>query len=402
MPVSRRKFIAGAAATVASASLANVQPVYAKENSGLRIAVIGVKGRGMSHVESIHENLVAICDVDETVLHQRASDIKKGWNRSVETFNDYRKLLERKDIDAVSIATPNHTHALITIAAAQAGKDVYVEKPVSHNIWEGRQMVAAAQKYGRIIQCGTQSRSSRSLQAGRRLRCGVALGCDSICFGYLLQATTKYWQTCDTAEDPGHDRLRPVVWTRRESRSLSSAAPLRLALGLQHRQRRHGQSGDPSNGHLPAGSWAKQTLAPRVISIGGRLGYDDAGDTPNTQVVYHDYEAAPLIFETRGLPRSKEAQANWRESMDRLPGLADRRDRAVRRGPCAGAKLPRSDCLRSDRKNRENVAGWRKSSSRELATGYCRRDASLADGSYPGRSSLEFAVPRGRYLTSIG
>ena len=93
-----------------------------------------------------------------------AKEMADKYNKKVETYTDFRKLLERKDIDAVSIATPNHIHAWVTVLAAQAGKDVYVEKPASHNIWEGRQMVEAARQNNRVIQIGTQSRSSESLK----------------------------------------------------------------------------------------------------------------------------------------------------------------------------------------------------------------------------------------------
>jgi len=101
-------------------------------------------------------NVAALCDVDSRV----SSKGLKGFDKEkikVTPYTDIRKLLENKDIDAISIATPNHWHALGTIWAVQAGKDVYVEKPVSHNVWEGRQMVKAARKYSKIVQTGTQS-----------------------------------------------------------------------------------------------------------------------------------------------------------------------------------------------------------------------------------------------------
>ena len=102
--------------------------------------------------------------MDAKVLSQRAADLKKR-KVDVTTYSDMRKLFKNKDIDIITVATPNHWHSLAAIWAVQAGKDVYCEKPVSHNVWEGRQLVKAARKYKRIVQTGTQSRSSDGLQA---------------------------------------------------------------------------------------------------------------------------------------------------------------------------------------------------------------------------------------------
>ena len=321
MPVSRRNFIATSAATVASASLAGVHQSFAANNRpDLRIAVIGVKGRGMSHVGGVGNHLVAICDVDAEILQERAAQIKEKLHRPVETFSDYRKLLERKDIDAVSIATPNHTHSLIAIAAAQAGKDVYVEKPVSHNIWEGRQLVAAAKKYDRIIQSGTQSRSSEALQQAVKFVRGGQLGKIQYALGtcykkrssigkleqpLVIPSTLDYDLWCGPAEKRGLMRSRIHYdwhWDFNTG---------------------NGDMGNQGIHQMDIARWflGEDKLAPRVISIGGRLGYEDAGDTPNTQVVFQDYANAPLIFETRGLPRSKAGQLDdWPHSMDSYRG----------------------------------------------------------------------------------
>ena len=146
--------VAGAAISMPAYSYGRVLG----SNARLRCGVIGVKGRGQDHIRGLGENVVAYCDCDESILGQRAQDKK------VKTFKDYRKLLEDKNIDAVSIATPNHQHSIMGIRALMAGKHVYVEKPVSHNVWEGRQLANAQSKYDRVVQCGTQSRSSPSLQ----------------------------------------------------------------------------------------------------------------------------------------------------------------------------------------------------------------------------------------------
>src|SRR5438128_11518007 len=128
-------------------------------NDRVRVAVCGLRSRGKDHLDAFarlpNVEIAALCDVDEAVLNKRRGEVKG----SPRTFVDVRRLLEDPTIDAVSIATPNHWHALMAIWACQAGKDVYVEKPCSHNLWEGRQLVRAAKKYQRIVQHGTQSRS---------------------------------------------------------------------------------------------------------------------------------------------------------------------------------------------------------------------------------------------------
>ncbi len=165
MSISRRDFLAATAASVGGLALAESSSALTQDTADLRVAVIGFNNQGNGHIRNLKNRVVALCDVDQLVLQKRAQQLEEEWGHRVDTYTDYRRLLERDDIDAVSIATPNHTHALITVAAAQAGKHVYVEKPVAHNIWEGRQMVAAARRYDRISQCGTQSRSSPSLHA---------------------------------------------------------------------------------------------------------------------------------------------------------------------------------------------------------------------------------------------
>ena len=142
------------------------------------MAVVGTGGRGGSHVSAFNGNfgceIVALCDADSSHVGagMKAVDKKQGQEPKFE--QDIRKLLEDKSIDIVSIATPNHWHALAAIWAMQAGKDVYVEKPVSHNVCEGRRMVEAARKYNRICQTGTQSRSTHGHAARRSSTCTTA------------------------------------------------------------------------------------------------------------------------------------------------------------------------------------------------------------------------------------
>lgn len=320
MPVSRRQFLTTTAATAASITLLSSQTSLADEVSDIRIGCIGVRGRGKSHLEAFGKNIVAICDVDENVLNKAGAKFEQEHGRKVQLFSDYRKLLEDKNIDAISIATPNHTHALITIAGAIAGKDVYCEKPTAQTIWESRQMVAAARKFNRIIQCGTQARSSESIKSAvefvRNGELGAIRYAVGTCYkprpsiGKLdtpleIPATIDYDLWCGPAEKK--DLYRPNLhydwhWDFNTG---------------------SGDMGNQGIHQMDVARWllGVDKLAPRVLSIGGRLGYEDAGNTPNSQIAYFDYPDAPLIFEVRGLPRSKQGQQRWESSMDRYRGM---------------------------------------------------------------------------------
>src|SRR5277367_6188713 len=165
MEIERRDFLktTGKAITAGAAALALSGKILGA-NDRVRVAVCGVRGRGVDHIHGFAHvpgaELVALCDVDESVLNERLGDVQKLGLPKPKGYGDIRKLLEDKDIDAISIATPNHWHSLMAIWACQAGKDVYVEKPCSHNTFEGRQLVRAVKKYNRICQHGSQSRSN--------------------------------------------------------------------------------------------------------------------------------------------------------------------------------------------------------------------------------------------------
>ena len=154
-PISRRSFVrtAGASAAALGGPLFLTRPVSGA-NDRIRVAVLGVNGRGQDHIQGFmrleNVEITTLCDPDANVLAERAKEFENQYKKKVQTVRDLRKIYDDKEIDAVSIATPNHWHSLAAIWACQAGKDVYVEKPGSHNIWEGRKMVEAAAKYNRI------------------------------------------------------------------------------------------------------------------------------------------------------------------------------------------------------------------------------------------------------------
>src|SRR6195256_1236443 len=165
--VTRRDFLKTAAATASARALSGVTFVTRPErvfgaNDRVRVAVCGLNSRGKDHLGAFSHvpnvEIAALCDVDDTVLNKRRAEV----GGSPRTFTDVRRLLEDQSIDAISIATPNHWHALMAIWACQAGKDVYVEKPCSHNLWEGQQLVKASQRYNRIVQQGSQMRSAKA------------------------------------------------------------------------------------------------------------------------------------------------------------------------------------------------------------------------------------------------
>src|SRR6202142_2229906 len=171
--INRRDFlITGAAGLTALGSAAYLgrAGLVMGANDRVRVAICGVRGRGGDHLHNYSQlpnvQIAALCDIDENVLRQRLTQMEKMGLPKPATYTDVRKLLEDKSIDAVSIATPNHWHSLMAIWGCQAGKDVYVEKPCSHNLWEGRQLLNAANRYKRIVQHGTQIRSAAAIREG--------------------------------------------------------------------------------------------------------------------------------------------------------------------------------------------------------------------------------------------
>ncbi|MGA2596239.1 MAG: Gfo/Idh/MocA family oxidoreductase, partial [Bryobacteraceae bacterium] len=171
--MERRQFFLGAAAALAAG-----KHMFASPNDTVRIGLVGCGGRGETHLKQWttlpNVELVAISDIDESHMAKFVKTVESQGKKAPASYQDMRKILDDKSIDAVSIATPNHWHALQTIWACQAGKDVYVEKPCTYNIFEARQIVAAARKYDRIVQQGSQSRSSEALQEGvQKMRDGL-------------------------------------------------------------------------------------------------------------------------------------------------------------------------------------------------------------------------------------
>jgi len=302
---TRRAFLKTATLATATAVLgARSWGQVAGANGDVRVAVVGLNGRGKNHITSLRAvkgvRIAAICDVDTAVLDKVAAELAKD-GLTPEKFTDVRVLLASPGIDAITVATPNHWHSLMGIWACQAGKDVYVEKPVSHNVWEGRQLVAAAAKYNRVVQAGVQVRSGAGLiEAVDWVRAGN-LGKITAARGFCYKRRKSIGLTTGPQAVPA--TVNYDLWLG----PAKDAAPRRARFHYDWHWFNAYGNGDVGNQGIHQMDVARWFLGdsglPRhTLSIGGRLGYADDGETPNTQVVIHDYATAPLIFEVRGLP----------------------------------------------------------------------------------------------------
>ena len=287
--VSRRAFLkSGAEAGAGLAALGSVafitQPgrIFGASDR-LRVAVCGVRGRGGDHIEELCKQpdveIAALCDIDQSVLAKRLSDMSKKGMSQPRTFVDVRKLLEDKSIDAITIATPNHWHSLMAIWACQAGKDVYCEKPCSHNLWEGAQLVAAAKKYNRIVQHGTQSRSGSALrEAVNHMRSGL------IGDVYMARALCYKWRdTIGKAQpEPVPSGVDYDLWT--------GPAPMKPFTKNRFHYNWHwiwdtgnGDIGNQGVHEMDIARWGLGVGLPnRVSAVGGHFMFDDDQQTPNT------------------------------------------------------------------------------------------------------------------------
>jgi len=261
-------------------------------NDRIRVAVCGLRGRGFDHVKSAAQipnvEVAALCEVDENVWRKRLADMEKRNIPKPALYSpDVRKLLDDKSIDVISIATPNHWHSLIGIWACQAGKDVYVEKPCSHNWWEGRQLVRAAQKYNRIVQHGTQSRSAPSAQeAIRKIHEGL------IGDVYMARGLCFKWRNTigHAPEEPVPEGVHYDLWT--------GPAPLRPFTENRFHYKWHwfwdygnGDLGNQGVHQVDVARWGLGVKYPNKISaVGGHFMFDDDQETPNTLTCAFQYD----------------------------------------------------------------------------------------------------------------
>src|SRR3989440_4042321 len=283
MAIDRREFLktSGKAITVGAATLALGGKVLGA-NDRVRVAICGVRGRGNDHIKGFanvpNAEIAALCDVDESVLANRLGDVQKLGKPKPKAYTDIRKLLEDKDIDAISIATPNHWHSLMGIWACQAGKDVYVEKPCSHNAFEGRQLVKAVKKYNRICQHGSQSRSNPGMiDAIQKVQNGT------IGDVYLGRALCYKWRAAigHTSEEPVPAGVNYDLWT--------GPAPLKSFTRNRFHYNWHwiwdtgnGEVGNQAIHEIDIARWGLGVRFPvQVSAMGGHFMFDDDQETPN-------------------------------------------------------------------------------------------------------------------------
>jgi predicted dehydrogenase len=315
--ISRRKFLEQSLLAAATAATSQaVLPGFALAsaprkvgpNDRIRIGVIGVRGRGRAHIgafkKSPDSEVVAICDPDEAVIgpaHKALPDAKY--------YKDMRQLFDDPSIDAVSIATPNHWHSLATIWALQAGKHVYVEKPISHDIFEGRQVIRAAQKSGLLVQHGTQARSATATRDAIAWMQAGGLGKVFLAHGLCYKRRKSIGKVAGPQKPPAS--VDYDLWT-----GPAAMQPLmRQSLHYDWHWLYNTGNGDVGNQgvhQMDIARWGlnQSSLPTSVISCGGRVGYDDDGDTPNSLLTHFDYGDQSIVFEVRGLKTGPERDTN--------------------------------------------------------------------------------------------
>ncbi|MEP7340136.1 MAG: Gfo/Idh/MocA family oxidoreductase [Acidobacteriota bacterium] len=316
---NRRDFIKSSAAATAigaastlgfniKSSAANVK----SPNDTIRVAIVGFNGQGGAHIREYSKmqnvEIAALCDIDESVRTKGSQTVEKLTGKKPKEYVDIRKLLEDKSIDAVSIATPNHWHSLMGIWACQAGKDVYLEKPCSHNYWEGKQLVAAARKYNRLVQHGTNSRSTVALrEAMQKLKEGV------IGEVYMSRGLCFKWR--DTIgkkpDGPVPAGVDYDLWTGpAQKRSFN---PNRFHYNWHWNWNYgNGDIGNQGIHEMDISRWGLGvTLPEKVCSMGGHFMFDDDQTTPNTMVSNLEFNVNGkkklLVFEVRHWMTNHEA-----------------------------------------------------------------------------------------------
>jgi len=318
MQLTRRHFISKTAtAVIVAGSLARGKVFGA--NNRIRVCTVGFNGQGRSHINDILKmkddaEYTALCDVDSTVRERGAKMVTDAQGKAPKLYIDIQEALADKEIDAITIATPNHWHTLAAIWGCQAGKDIYVEKPASHNIYEGRQLVAAANKYKRIVQHGTQSRSNNTLIRDIQLIHDGFIGQIVESRGYVYKNGNR--------GPIGHGKPGPVPpqlnWTlwqgpSREHEFLINVDRKKPGLYVHYDwhyfwEYGNGEIGNQGVHQMDIACWGHNRGLPvRVYSSGGRWGLDDDGQTPNTQATTFTYaDGTTMTFEVRNLGSFEE------------------------------------------------------------------------------------------------
>jgi predicted dehydrogenase len=322
MELTRRQFIGKTTAAVIVGGMMAHGKVFGA-NSRIGMCTIGFNGQGRSHINDILKmkddaQYVALCDVDAEVRERGAKLVADAQGKAPKLYQDIREALQDKDIDAVTIATPNHWHTLAAIWASQAGKDVYVEKPLSHSVYEGRQLTAAAEKYKRIVQHGTQSRSNATLRRDIKLMHDGFIGEIVESRGYVYKNGNR--------GPIGHGKPGPVPanldWTLWQGPARDQEFMInidRKKPGLYVHYDWHyfwdygnGEIGNQGVHQMDLACWGHNRGLPvKVYSSGGRFGLNDDGQTPNTQATTFTYaDGTIMTFQVRNLGSFEEFEGS--------------------------------------------------------------------------------------------
>jgi predicted dehydrogenase len=300
--VTRREFIDALAVGAAGVAIGSTAKSYAQimgSNDRLNFAVIGLNGRGYAHLSSLKANKSAarithVCDVDKTILQKFADTTRQEMGEAPAAEQDFRKILEQKNVDAITIATPDHWHAPMAIAGLQAGKHVYVEKPCSHNPAEGELLVKAQQKYGKQVQMGTQQRSSpHSIEVVQKIRDG-AIG--KPYFGKAWYSNTR--KSIGTGKEaPVPPQLDWDLW--------QGPVPRRAYRDNVHPYNWHwfkiygtGETLNNGTHEVDVCRWALGVEYPkRVTASGGRYQFHDDWQFYDTLVTSFEYDEQTITWE---------------------------------------------------------------------------------------------------------
>ncbi|MGL6225270.1 MAG: Gfo/Idh/MocA family protein [Thermoguttaceae bacterium] len=328
--IERRSFLKKTLGTCAVAATFSISGTSASgrilgANDRIRAGVVGINGRGRSHIEEFGKmdnvDVAALIDVDTRVLDRRVKETSDQFKTTVQGFQDLRQALdEMKDLDVISIATCNHTHALLALWAVQAGKDVYVEKPCEHNLFEGRKLVEATQKYARIVQHGTQSRSSSNRAELTAAAKSGKYGKLKLAKGYCCKPR---WSIGFRPNEEPPKTLDFNLW-------LGPAPQQPYHKNLVHYNWHwfwdtgNGDIGNQGVHEMDLCRWGLGVGLPKkIISFGARYvdepdsGFKDQGQTPNMQLALYEYDDCSLLFETRGLVGDKAGSGqNWQPIVD--------------------------------------------------------------------------------------
>jgi predicted dehydrogenase len=355
--LSRRTFLKaaglGTLATLAPASVGRVLGA----NDRIRIAVAGLNGRGKNHIDEWLKQkgveITYLIDPDTRVLAKRTKDV--GDKSKPQAIQDVRKALDDKNLNAISIATPNHWHALMAIWGCQAGKDVYVEKPCSHNVHEGRALVAAAERYNVIVQHGTQSRSDpRWRNTAEIVKSGR--------YGKLLVSRGLVYKWGGGQSTRGDIGFKP-------SKTPPSELDFDLWLGPAPKQPYHdnlvhyrwhwfwdfgnGDIGNQGVHQMDIARWMipGATLPKTVLSLGGRIGFKDQGQTASTQLAIFDFGGPQVIFEVRGFKSKVYPNAKDCDNVLHFEEGTIADNKFYRKGKSEGEPLPKVDAARGPGNN---------------------------------------------------